>query len=474
MMERKTRIVCTIGPASSSYEGLTELVSAGMNVARLNFSHGDHGSHRKTFEAIRKVSKETGKRVGILADLCGPKIRLGSMKPDSAVKVGQTFSFHTREVDGDSDKAFVSYPNLASEIEIGQRILVDDGKVEFRVKDIQQDVVVAEALNNGLLLSRKGVNLPGVHLSVPSLTEKDRDDLEFALDLGVDFVALSFVRRPEDLEETRDLMQRWGRVVPLIAKIEKTEALDQLSAIIRVADGIMIARGDLGVEAPLEDVPLIQKRIIQKCKAAARPVITATQMLESMTEVYRPTRAEVNDVANAILDGTDAVMLSAETASGRFPTESVKVMHRVAIKTETGLDYQQIHNVRPPRGMAPEAVALAACEIAEEVQAKAILACTRTGRTVRALSGFRPRAPIFGVAADEKVLRQFSLNWGVIPLIIDDYGTTDDLVSHAMLSAIDSGLLRPGERVVIVAGTPLGHRTNTVMVRTLVSDGHSI
>ena len=472
MIERKTRIVCTIGPASSSHEGITELVNAGMNVARLNFSHGDHGSHRKMFETIRKVSEETGKRVGILADLCGPKIRLGKMASGAAVCVGQTFTFHTRKVEGDSDNAWVSYPNLASEIEIGQRILVDDGKVEFRVKETRQDMVITEAQNNGQMLSRKGVNLPGVHLSVPSLTEKDRDDLRFALGLGVDFVALSFVRSPDDLIETRDEMQRVGRVVPLIAKIEKTEALDQLSAIIREADAIMIARGDLGVEAPLEDVPLIQKRIILKCKAAARPVITATQMLESMTEVYRPTRAEVNDVANAILDGTDAVMLSGETASGRFPTESVKVMHRIAIKTETGLDYQQIHNVRPPRGQAPEAVALAACEIAEEVQAKAILACTRTGRTVRALSAFRPRAPIFGIAPEEEVLRRFAMNWGVIPLKTLEYSTTDELVANAMLAAINSQVLRPGERVVIVAGTPLGHRTNTVMVRTLVADGH--
>jgi len=450
---------------------VTELVEAGMNVARLNFSHGDHGSHRKTFETLRRVSEETGKRIAILGDLCGPKIRLGAMAEGAGVKAGQTFCFHTHKVEGDGEKAFVSYPNLASEIEIGQRILVDDGKLEFRVTDILQDVVVTEALNNGCLYSRKGVNLPGVQLSVPSLTEKDEDDLEFALKLGIDMIALSFVRKPEDLVKARSLMQRFDRVVPLIAKIEKTEALDQLSAIIREADGIMIARGDLGVEAPLEDVPLIQKRIIEKCKASARPVITATQMLESMTEVYRPTRAEVNDVANAILDGTDAVMLSGETASGRFPTESVKVMHRIAVKAETGLDYQQIHNIRLPRGMAPEAIALAACEIAEEVQARAILACTRTGRTVRSLSGFRPRAPIFGVAAEEPVLRQFALNWGVIPLKIEDYGTTDELVSEAMIAAIGSGRLRAGDCVVIVAGTPLGHRTNTVMVRTLGTDG---
>lgn len=470
MITRKTRIVCTIGPASDSLEGIRSLVNAGMNVARLNFSHGNHSSHRRTYETIRKVSEETGKRVGILADLCGPKIRLGTMQPGAAVQSGQTYTFRTTEVEGDSHQATISYANLPAEIEPGQRILVDDGKVEFRVVDVRSDEVVTQALNNGLMLSRKGVNLPGVHLSVPSLTEKDRDDLHFALGLGIDFVALSFVRRPEDLVDAREEMRRLGREVPLIAKIEKTEALDQLAAIIKEADGIMIARGDLGVEAPLEDVPLIQKRIIQKCRAAAKPVITATQMLESMTEVYRPTRAEVNDVANAILDGTDAVMLSGETASGKFPAETVNVMHRIALKAETGLDYQGVHNIKLPRGMAAEAVALAACEISEEVQARAILACTRTGRTVRGLSSFRPRAPIYGIASEDEVLAQFSLNWGVIPVKIQEYTTTDELVTEAMRATVASEELRPGERVVIVAGTPLGHRTNTVMVRTLAVD----
>ena len=474
MTIRKARIVCTIGPASSDENTLRDLIKAGLNVARLNFSHGDHGSHRTVYERIRRVSAETGHRVGILADLCGPKIRLGNMKEGACVVAGQPFTFQTAPVDGDSDRAYVSYVNLPSEIQEGQRILVDDGKLEFKVTAVRQGEVITEALNSGSLLSRKGVNLPGVALSVPSLTEKDKDDLAFALELGVDFVALSFVRRPEDVAETRDEMQRLGRVVPIIAKIEKTEAIDQLAAIIRETDAVMIARGDLGVEAPLEDVPLIQKRIIEKCKASARPVITATQMLESMTEVYRPTRAEVNDVANAILDGTDAVMLSGETASGKFPVETVKVMSRIALKAETGLDYRGIHSVTPPRGMAPEAVALAACEIAEEVQAKAILACTRTGRTVKSLSAFRPRAPIFGIASEEHVLRRFSLNWGVIPIKIEEYNTTDELVSHAMIATIETGMLRPGERVVIVAGTPLGHRTNTVMVRTLVvPDGTS-
>lgn len=470
MNMRKARIVGTIGPASSDESVLKELVLSGLNVARLNFSHGDHGSHRTVYERIRRVSEETGRRVGILADLCGPKIRLGQVKPGTSVVAGQTFTFQTDLLlEGDSERAFITYPNLPSEIQVGQRILVDDGKLELKVTDLREGEVITEALNSGFLFSKKGVNLPGVALSVPSLTEKDRDDLAFVLQLGVDFVALSFVRRPEDIVETRSEMRRIGRVVPIIVKIEKTEAIDHLSAIIAEADAVMIARGDLGVEAPLEDVPLIQKRIIDKCKATARPVITATQMLESMTEHYRPTRAEVNDVANAILDGTDAVMLSGETASGKFPVEAVRVMSRIAVKAETGIDYRGIHNVSPPRGLAPEAVALAACEIAEEVQATAILACTRTGRTVRSLSSFRPRAPIFGIASEEEVLRGFSLNWGVIPVLTEEYRSTDELVNHAMAATIESGLLRPGERVVIVAGTPLGHRTNTVMVRTLAT-----
>lgn len=468
MKSRKTKIVCTIGPASSDSETIEALLMAGMNVARLNFSHGTHGSHRESYNSLRAAAEKTGKPLAILADLCGPKIRLGEMQPGARVKEGQVFTFFTEPVEGTSNRAHISYRNLPNEIEPGQRIMIDDGKIEFEVTEVGGDKVVAEAKNSGNLFSRKGVNLPNVALSVPSVTDKDKDDLRFALELGVDFVALSFVRKPEDLVETRELMRSHGRVVPLVAKIEKRGALDNLTSVIKESDAIMIARGDLGVELPLEDVPLIQKRIIAKCQAAARPVITATQMLESMTEVYRPTRAEVNDVANAILDGTDAVMLSAETASGRFPEEAVKVMHRIALKTESALDYKDIHEVRLPRGEAPESVALAACEIAEEVSAKAILACSRSGRTVRALSRHRPRAPIYGLASEMATLSGFSLAWGVTPILIADYHSTDELVNHAMLAAVKDGGLRPGDRVVIVAGTPIGHRTNTVMVRTLI------
>lgn len=449
---------------------MEKMLLAGMNVARLNFSHGDHSSHRQNYERLRRLSAKLGKPVGILADLCGPKIRLGQMAPETLIESGQTFTFVTQAVVGDKHQASITYSNLPNEIESGQRILVDDGKLEFLVTEVREGKVVTQARNSGLMLSKKGVNLPGVALSVPSVTDKDKDDLAFALELGIDFIALSFIRKPEDLTETRQLMRDLGREVPLVAKIEKMEALDHLGAIIQESDAIMIARGDLGVELPLEDVPLIQKRIIAKCKAAARPVITATQMLESMTEVYRPTRAEVNDVANAILDGTDAVMLSAETASGHFPEESVAVMHRIALKAETGLDYQAVHLMRPPRGDAPEAVAHAAVEVAEEVSARAILACTRTGRTVRAISRHRPRAPILGIASDEVVLREFSLSWGVTPIKIKEYTTTDELVANSMTAALSQGGLRAGDTVVIVAGTPLGHRTNTLMVRTLLTE----
>ena len=470
ILDRKTKIVCTIGPASWEFETLKSMLEAGMNVARLNFSHGDHGSHRETYEKLREASVATGKPLGILADLCGPKIRLGQMKPDTRVEKGQSYTFTSESLVGDEHRAHISYSNLHSEIREGQRILVDDGKIEFLVTSTREGEVVAVAQNSGLLLSKKGVNLPGVALSVPSLTEKDREDLRFALELGVDFVALSFVRKADDLVVTRDLMRTFGREVPLISKIEKREALDNLGAIIRESYAVMIARGDLGVELPLEEVPLIQKRIIERCKSAARPVITATQMLESMTEGIRPTRAEVNDVANAILDGTDAVMLSGETASGKYPLESVSVMHRIAAKAESGLNYQDVHLIKPPRGEVPEAVALAACEVAEEVSAKAILACTLSGQTVKALSRYRPRSPVFGLASDPSVIGQFSLIWGVISLKLGTYETTDELVKQAMSATIQQGFLNPGERVVIVAGTPIGHRTNTVMVRTLVKE----
>ncbi|MCA9796690.1 MAG: pyruvate kinase, partial [Candidatus Eremiobacteraeota bacterium] len=318
-MLRKTRIVATIGPASSSEEMIEKLLEAGMNVARLNFSHGTHEQHAEVFARLRKISDRLGKPLGILQDLCGPKIRLGEMKPDTHFTTGEVVRFVSQEVLGDAHQAEISYDGLYREVKSGDRILIDDGLLELVVEEIDGEAVVARVKVGGPARSRKGVNLPGVALTVPALTDKDRDDLRFGLDLGVDLVALSFVRRPADLEAAREAMRDIGRRAPLIVKIEKPEALENLEEIVTRADGVMVARGDLGVEMPLEEVPLIQKKLINLCIEKARPVITATQMLESMVVSARPTRAEVNDVANAILDGTDAVMLSGETATGAYP-----------------------------------------------------------------------------------------------------------------------------------------------------------
>ncbi|MGE0488289.1 MAG: pyruvate kinase [Vulcanimicrobiota bacterium] len=465
-MLRKTRIVATIGPASSSEEMIEKLLEAGMNVARLNFSHGTHHQHAEVFARLRSISERLGKPLGILQDLCGPKIRLGEMKPDTHFGNGELVRFVSHEMVGDAHQAEISYDGLFREVRVGDRILIDDGLLELVVEEIEGEAVLARVRVGGPARSRKGVNLPGVALSVPALTDKDREDLRFGLELGVDLVALSFVRRPGDLEAAREAMREAGRRVPLIVKIEKPEALLNLEEIVTRADGVMVARGDLGVEMPLEEVPLIQKKLINLCVEKARPVITATQMLESMVVSARPTRAEVNDVANAILDGTDAVMLSAETATGAYPDRAVEVMSRIAARTEESLDWLSIHKKTPPKGHAVEAVALAACEVAEEISAGAILACSSSGRTVRAISRYRPRARILGITTDPQIARRFSVSWGVTPIVVSDHQTTDELIELAMEAARQHGV-PTGQPVVIAAGVPVGSPTNMVTVRTL-------
>lgn len=466
-MERKSKIVATIGPASDSEEVLEELILNGLNVARLNFSHADHETHERTFELIRNLAEKHKRQVAVLQDLCGPKIRLGEMADGVRVEEGQEFRFVPDDIVGDATRANITYDGLYKEVKKGDRIRINDGIVGMVVLRVEGDEIVCKVTDPGKLKSRKGVNLPGVELSVPALTEKDADDLRFGLKLGVDYVALSFVRKVEDLQRARDVMDEAGRRRPLIVKVEKGEVLDNLDEIVKSADGIMVARGDLGVEVPLEDVPLIQKQLIERCMYFGRPVITATQMLESMVQYARPTRAEVNDVANAILDGTDAVMLSAETAAGAHPVRALKVMARIASRTERALDYLEIHQKIPIKGQSVEAVTLAACEIAEEVGARAILACSKTGRTVRAISRYRPRARILGVTADPKQARLFALSWGVTPVLVDLYRDTDELVHFAMRAALKCEGIESGDKVIIVAGVPLGSRTNMVMVRSL-------
>jgi len=464
---RRTRIVCTLGPASNTEEILKQLIHAGMNVARFNFSHGDHAMHRQTFERLRKVCAELGRPVAVLQDLCGPKIRLGEMQDGTVIEDGQTFVLSSEPRVGNAEGGHVTYPSLHEDLKAGDKVLINDGLLELTVEKIEGTNVVCRVIHGGVVKSRKGVNLPGARLSVPALTEKDEADLRFGLELGVDIVALSFVRSPHDVDKVRKIMAEVGVHRPVCVKIEKAEAVVVLEDIVKSADAVMVARGDLGIEIPIEEVPMVQKAAIRLGILHNRPVITATQMLESMMSAPTPTRAEVTDIANAILDGTDAVMLSGETAAGEFPVRAVQVMHRVALRAEQALDYRAVLSAVVPEGQSELAVALAACEIAEEVGARAILACTYNGKTVRRIARYRPRAPILAVSASEELARQLLIVWGATPIAIGVFDTTDQLVASAVEAGRKSGILGPGDKVVIVAGMPMGSPTNMIMVQEL-------
>ncbi len=466
---RRTRIVCTIGPASSGEEVMGDLLDAGMDVARLNFSHGTHQSHREVFERLRRLSAARGQYLAILQDLSGPKIRLGQIAPDTTLQEGAVFVLTSEEVQGNAEIAHVTYPHLAAEVSCGNCVLLDDGLLALEIERVEPPRVYTRVRTGGPISSGKGVNLPGSKLSVSALTEKDEEDLRFGLELGVDYVALSFVRHPEDVAPVRRIMDEMGVHRPVIAKIEKPEAVEAIEQVVQAFDGVMVARGDLGVEMPIEMIPLAQKRIIALARSHFKPVITATQMLDSMIRNPRPTRAEVTDIANAILDGTDAVMLSGETASGAYPREAVRVMDRVAREAEQALPYEEIYELGAPKDAAEEAVALAACEIAEVVGARALVACTTSGGSVRRVSHFRPRAPIVGVARDEVVARQLSLLFGVCPCHIPSVDTADELVKKGATAALQSGIAGPGDRIVVIAGIPPGQPTNLVHLLTLPS-----
>jgi pyruvate kinase len=473
-MLRKTRIVCTIGPSSDSPEVIRELIEAGMNVARLNFSHGDHETHRRVYENLRTISADMGRQVAILQDLCGPKIRLGEMADGIVWETGQAVRVYPSVPGvvpplGQQNRVWVTYPTLVAELRQGNRLLIDDGKLELVVLSSSSDEfglhLETTVVFGGLVKSRKGVNLPGATLSTPALTAKDEVDLRFGLELGVDWVALSFVRRAADLDRARLVMDEVGIQKPLMAKIEKDEALIELEDIVEKADGIMVARGDLGIEVALEEVPLVQKRAILLAIKHAKPVVTATQMLESMVVEATPTRAEVTDIANAIFDGSDAVMLSAETASGKHPVRVVQVMDRIIRKAETALPYENVLSVVAPAGQSSEAVALAACEIAEEVGATAILAFTHNGTTVRRLARYRPRAPIIAMTSRPEMSRRLMLTWGVVPLPLEPCATIDGLLETAVERARQKELVHPGDAVVCVAGLPMGSPTNFITYR---------
>ena len=473
-LSRRTKIVATVGPATESPERLKELIEAGATTFRLNFSHGDHSEHAARIATIRQVSADLGKHIGILQDLQGPKIRLGRFA-DGPITLGKgdSFSLTSRAVACNQQIATVTYDKLADEVTAGSRILLDDGRVEMKVERVDQpeQTLHCTVTVGGVLSNNKGVNFPDVQLSVRALTDKDKTDLAFGLSQGVDWVALSFVRNPSDMEEIRDLIRQHGHTTPVVAKIEKFEAIDQIDAILPLCDGVMVARGDLGVEMPAEEVPLLQKELIQKANSLGIPIITATQMLDSMASSPRPTRAEVSDVANAILDGTDAVMLSNETAVGDFPVEAVETMATIARRIEKDYPQRQIDSHLPCT--VPNAISSAVSTIASQLNAAAILPLTKTGATAHNVSKFRPAAPVLAITSDIGVARRLQLVWGVTPLVTEVHERTTATFAAAMEIAHERGWLKGGDLVVQTAGTQpeVSGSTDLVKVGFVGNDG---
>ncbi len=479
-LKRRTKIVATIGPATQSEEVIEDLIKAGVSTFRLNFSHGDHKDHAERIKTIRKVSKKLDLDVGILQDLQGPKIRLGRFK-DGPVKVkeGDNFILTSNKVECTKSIANVTYKKLAQEVTAGKRILLDDGKIEMIVQkvDINNNLLDCKVTVGGVLSNNKGVNFPDVKLSVKALTDKDKEDLEFGLTAGVDWVALSFVRNPSDINEIKNLINKNGHSIPVVAKIEKFEAIDQIDSILPLCDGVMVARGDLGVEMPAEEVPLLQKDLIRKANTLGIPIITATQMLDSMASNPRPTRAEVSDVANAILDGTDAVMLSNETAVGDYPVEAVETMATIARRIERDYPLKSIESHLP--STIPNAISAAVSNIARQLDAGAIIPLTKSGSTARNVSKFRPPTPILATTTEESVARRLQLVWGVTPLLVKNDDRTAKTFSIAMQIAQEMGILKQGDLVVQTAGTLTGISGSTDLikvglVRKVVTRGISI
>lgn len=471
---RRTKIVCTIGPATQSEEQLERLMRAGMNVARLNFSHGTQQDHAMVIERLRAISAHLGYPIAILQDLQGPKIRTGSLQGGQPVRLvdAALITITTRDVTGTADLISTTYQSLPQDVKAGDRILLDDGLMELRVLAANETDVQCQVVHGGILKEHKGINLPGVAVSAPALTEKDREDLRFGVMHDVDYVALSFVRQPEDVLEAKDLIRQFqvekGETeqvmpLPLIAKLEKPEALAHLDEILAAVDGVMVARGDLGVEMAPEKVPLIQKRIISKCNDVGLPVITATQMLESMITHPRPTRAEASDVANAILDGTDAIMLSAETATGAYPIEAVEMMVRIALEVEAGGRTAR----QPPSQQLTQAHAVshAARALSDEASVQAIVVFTRSGASAHLISKDRPRPPILAYTPSEQVYRQLALWWGVWPHRIAMQGTTEELIAVVDQRLQNDQLIQHGEHVVIMGGLPIASQARTNFVK---------
>ena len=471
---RKTKIVCTIGPASESEEMLEKLILAGMNVARLNFSHGSHEEHGARIQRIREVSKRLNKIVGILLDTKGPEIRTHKMENDAIeLTTGQKIAISTTEVLGNNVVFSITYDKLIEDVTPGSIILLDDGLIELRVESIDMEAgkIHTTIINAGTLKNNKGVNVPGVSVQLPGITEKDAQDILFGVEQDVDFIAASFVRRDSDVLEIRELLEKnGGSHIQIVPKIENQEGVDNIDKILEVSDGLMVARGDLGVEIPAEEVPLVQKKLISKCNQLGKAVITATQMLDSMQRNPRPTRAEASDVANAILDGTDAIMLSGETAAGMYPVESVETMHKIAVRTEKAVDYRSVvGKLSKKRGVnMTDAIGQAVAHTSLNLNVKAVLAPTESGHTAKMISKFRPGVPIIGVTSSPRPARQLTLVWGVYPIIGARAHTTDEILETSIDESLEHGYVSHGDLVIITAGVPVGKAGTTNLMKVHV------
>ncbi|PLS16970.1 pyruvate kinase [Bacillus sp. M6-12] len=468
---RKTKIVCTIGPASESIEKLTQLIEAGMNVSRLNFSHGNHEEHAQRIANIREAVKKTGKQVAILLDTKGPEIRTHNMENDAIeLSAGSSVTVAMNEVLGTKEKFSITYPGLIEDVHPGSKILLDDGLIGLQVTEILRDKqeIQTKVLNTGILKNKKGVNVPGVSVNLPGITEKDAQDIVFGIEQGVDFIAASFVRRASDVLEIRELLQKNNALhIQIIPKIENQEGVDNIDEILEVSDGLMVARGDLGVEIPAEEVPLVQKQLIKKCNTFGKPVITATQMLDSMQRNPRPTRAEASDVANAIFDGTDAIMLSGETAAGTYPVEAVETMHNIASRAESALNHRELLSKRSKDSEhnVTDAIGQSVAHTALNLEVDAIITPTESGHTARMISKYRPKAPIIAVTSKDHVSRRLALAWGVYPQIGPEATTTDEMLESSIQESLNSGLVSHGDLVVITAGVPVGETGTTNLMK---------
>lgn len=469
---RKTKIICTLGPASESENTLREMIKAGMNVARFNFSHGSHEEHQKRLDVVKKLRKELDVPLATLLDTKGPEIRLGKLKDGKAVlQEGNPFVLTTEDLLGDDTIASITFKDLPRDVSKGDHILIDDGLIELLVEKVEDTRISCVVLNGGPISDRKGVNVPNVDLSMPYLSDKDRDDIRFGIKAGFDFIAASFTRCAQDILQIREILEENGcNTIKIIAKIENAQGVNNIDEILRVSDGIMIARGDMGVEIPLEDVPVLQKMIIKKVCNAGKQVITATQMLDSMIKNPRPTRAEATDVANAIYDGTSAIMLSGETAAGLYPVEALKTMVRIAVRTEQDIDYKKRFKLRESdeKPDVTNAISHATCTTATDLEAAAIVTVTKSGKTARMISKYRPACPIIGCTTEDYVCRQLNLSWGVSPILISEEIDTDNLFEHAVDAAQRTGYVKQGELAVITAGVPLGVSGTTNLIKVHV------